>query len=120
MGVAPPTGKPPSDALTVGEAVRLYTSDAAYATFADDCLGRAPGPDMLADLTVLEGKLTLDDKEPVPTDLSRAARSCSPWWMAPWSTMAWAQAKPPATAVADDCFSAVNYSDDPSGWPFAI
>jgi len=64
------TGKPPSDALTVGEAVRLYTSDAAYATFADDRLGRV-AVGMLADLTVLEGKLTLDDKEPVPTDLSR-------------------------------------------------
>jgi predicted amidohydrolase YtcJ len=63
-------GKPPSDALTVGEAVRLYTSDAAYAAFSDDRLGRiAVG--MLADLTVLDGKLTIDDKEPAPTDLAR-------------------------------------------------
>lgn len=62
--------KAPADALSVGEAVRLYSSDAAYATFAEDKLGRiAVG--MLADLTVLEGKLSLDDKEPPPTDLPR-------------------------------------------------
>ena len=62
--------KPPADALTVGESVRLFSSDAAYAAFADDKLGRiAVG--MLADLTVLEGKLTLDDKELPPTDLPR-------------------------------------------------
>ena len=54
----------------MGEAVRLFTSDAAYAAFAEDKLGRiAVG--MLADLTVLEGKLVLDDKEPSPSDLPR-------------------------------------------------
>ncbi len=62
--------KAPSDALSVGEAVRLFSSDAAYATFAEDKLGRiAVG--MIADLTVLEGKLSLDDKDPLPADLPR-------------------------------------------------
>lgn len=67
---AKPGSKPPSDALSVGEAIRLFTSDAAYATFAEDRIGKlAVG--MLADLTVLEGKLSLDDKEPPPADLPR-------------------------------------------------
>ncbi len=62
--------KAPADALSVGEAVRLFTADAAYATFAEDKLGRiAVG--LLADLTVLEGKLSLDDHLPPPADLPR-------------------------------------------------
>ncbi|MFO0657313.1 MAG: amidohydrolase [Polyangia bacterium] len=65
-----PGSKPPADALSVGESVRLLTSDAAYAAFAEDRLGRI-SVGMLADLTLIEGKLSLDDKEPVPTDLPR-------------------------------------------------
>ena len=65
-----PAPKAPADALSVGEAVRLFTADAAYATFAEDKLGRiAVG--LLADLTVLEGKLSLDDHLPPPADLPR-------------------------------------------------
>ena len=60
----------PADALSVGESVRLLTSDAAYAAFAEDRLGRI-SVGMLADLTLIEGKLSLDDKEPVPSDLPR-------------------------------------------------
>lgn len=54
----------------MGEAVRLFTSDAAYAAFAEDKLGRV-AVGMMADLTVLEGKLVLDDKEQPPSDLPR-------------------------------------------------
>lgn len=69
-GITAPGAKPTADALSVGEAVRLFTSDAAFAAFAEDKLGRiAVG--MLADLTVLEGKLVLDDKEQPPSDLPR-------------------------------------------------
>lgn len=69
-GMTAPAAKPSADALSVGEAVRLFSSDAAYAAFAEDRLGRiAVG--MMADLTVLEGKLVLDDKEPSPSDLPR-------------------------------------------------
>ena len=67
-GMTAPAAKPSADALSVGEAVRLFSSDAAYAAFAEDRLGRiAVG--MMADLTVLEGKLVLDDKEPSPRDV---------------------------------------------------
>jgi len=63
-----PDKRPPADALTVGEAVRLFTADAAYAAFAEDRLGKiAVGYG--ADLTVLEGKLSLDEKEAPPLDL---------------------------------------------------
>lgn len=64
----PAGGFMPSQRLTVGEALRAMTTDAAYAVFADDKLGQIR-QGRQADLTVLAGSLSLDAAAPVPTDL---------------------------------------------------
>lgn len=56
----PPGGFLPSERLSMGEAVRSVTSDAAYAAFAEDRLGRI-SVGRMADLTVLSGSLNLNE-----------------------------------------------------------
>ena len=63
----PPGGFVPQERLTLGEALRAFTSDAAYAAFWENQLGTIQ-TGHLADLTVLGGTLTLDA---APTDLPR-------------------------------------------------
>ncbi|MFO0573201.1 MAG: amidohydrolase [Polyangia bacterium] len=68
-----PLGQPqggflPSEKLTLGEAIRAFTSDAAYASFAENQLGRIE-VGRAADLTVLGGKLDLEPGAPPPRDL---------------------------------------------------
>jgi hypothetical protein len=68
-----PLGQPqqgflPSERLTLGEAIRAFTSDAAYAGFAENQLGRIE-VGRAGDLTVLGGKLDLDPGAPPPRDL---------------------------------------------------
>jgi len=70
-----PSGQPasgffPEQRLSVGEAIRALTSDAAYAAFAEDRLGQIM-VGRPADLTVLAGSLSLsaEDIAVPPTDL---------------------------------------------------
>ncbi len=61
----PPGGYRPTERLTVLEALRGFTSDAAYAAFAEDELGRiAPG--MRADLSVFDRDLTAIPAAEIP------------------------------------------------------
>ena len=53
----PPGGYRPTERLTVLEALRGFTSDAAYAAFAEDELGRIAAG-MRADLSVFDRDLT--------------------------------------------------------------
>jgi predicted amidohydrolase YtcJ len=67
-------GKPeggffPRERLSVGEAIRAFTSDAAYAAFAENELGRIE-VGRPADLTLLQGRLELDPAAPLPRDLA--------------------------------------------------
>lgn len=64
----PAGGFTPSEKLTVGEAIRVFTADAAYGSFAENQLGRIE-VGRPADLTVLGGHLDLDPSAPPPTDL---------------------------------------------------
>lgn len=64
----PATGFLPSERLTLGEAIRAFTTDAAYASFAENQLGRIE-VGRAADLTVLGGRLELDPGAPPPRDL---------------------------------------------------
>lgn len=68
----PPSGFLPTERLSVGEAVRTVTSDAAYAAFAEDRLGRISVGKM-ADLTVMSGSLNLNENGAAapPDDLLR-------------------------------------------------
>jgi hypothetical protein len=68
----PPGGFFPSERLSVGEAVRMVTNDAAYAAFAEDRLGRI-SVGKLADLTVFAGSLNLNENGVAapPDDLLR-------------------------------------------------
>ena len=69
----PAGGFTPSQRLSVGEAVRAFTTDAAYAAFAENYLGRVQ-VGYEADLTVLDGTLSLDASPAgPPTDLARRA-----------------------------------------------
>lgn len=61
----PPGGFFPAQRLTLAEALRLFSADAAHAVFADHRLGQIR-PGYLADLTVLDGRL--------PAGLSDLAR----------------------------------------------
>jgi predicted amidohydrolase YtcJ len=66
----PPGGFFPGQRLSIGEAIRAMTSDAAYAVFAEDHLGQiAVGRP--ADLTILSGSLSLAPaaRETPPSDL---------------------------------------------------
>jgi hypothetical protein len=64
----PQGGFTPSEKLTVGEAIRVFTADAAYGAFAENQLGRIE-VGRAADLTVLGGHLDLDPSAPPPSDL---------------------------------------------------
>jgi predicted amidohydrolase YtcJ len=64
----PPAGWNPAQRLTVGEAIRTMTSDAAYAVFTEDRLGSLT-IGRTADITLLGGSLSLDPSAPPPTDL---------------------------------------------------
>ena len=68
----PPAGYAPEQRLSVGEAIRLMTRDAAYAAYAEDRLGQV-AVGKAADLTVLGGtlRLTEDSAAPPPDDLFR-------------------------------------------------
>ena len=65
----PAGGFVPEQRLSVGEAIRAFTSEAAYAGFAESQLGQVeagrPG-----DLTVLRGRIELDPALPPPRDLA--------------------------------------------------
>lgn len=65
----PASGFLPEQRLSVGEAIRAFTSEAAYAGFAENQLGQVeagrPG-----DLTVLRGRIELDPALPPPRDLA--------------------------------------------------
>lgn len=65
----PAGGFAPEQRLSVGEAIRAFTREAAYAGFAENQLGtiEAGRP---ADLTVLGGRLDLDPAAPPPRDLA--------------------------------------------------
>lgn len=64
----PQGGFTPSEKLTMGEAIRVFTTDAAYGAFAENQLGRIE-VGRAADLTVLGGHLELEPSAPPPTDL---------------------------------------------------
>jgi predicted amidohydrolase YtcJ len=68
----PPSGFLPAERLSLGEALRMVTSDAAYAAFTEDRLGRI-SVGKLADLTVIAGALNLNDSPAAapPEDLLR-------------------------------------------------
>jgi predicted amidohydrolase YtcJ len=53
----PPGGWYPSQKLTLAEAIRGFTSDAAFAAFEEDSRGTIE-PGKLADLTIVEGNIT--------------------------------------------------------------
>lgn len=65
----PAGGFAPDQRLSLGEAIRAFTSEAAYAGFAENQLGsiEAGRP---ADLTVLGGRIELDAALPPPRDLA--------------------------------------------------
>ena len=70
----PPGGWHPQERLTLDEAIRAYTEDAAYAAFEDDRKGRiAPG--FWADLTVLDKDL----REISPNEILRSRSPTSSW-----------------------------------------
>ncbi|MCS6912415.1 MAG: amidohydrolase [Myxococcales bacterium] len=66
----PPGGFQPDQRLSLGEALRLFTTDAAYAAFAEQRAGQIR-PGRPADLTVVQGRLSLSG--PAPEDLGRRA-----------------------------------------------
>ena len=65
----PAGGFVPDQRLTIGEAIRAFTSEAAYAGFAENQLG-AIETGRPADLTVLGGRIELDPTAPPPRDLA--------------------------------------------------
>ena len=66
----PPGGFLPGERLTVAEAISAMTTEAAYAAFAEDRLGRI-SVGKLADLTVISGNLPLAASSAPPEDLLR-------------------------------------------------
>ena len=68
----PPGGFMADQRLSVGEAIRAFTTDAAYAGFAENQLGLV-ATGRPADLTVLAGHLELAAAGPLPHDLATRA-----------------------------------------------
>ncbi len=90
----PSAGWYPEQRLTLEEAIRIFTADAAYARFAEDRLGRL-SPGMLADITVFD-RLLAPDRSLLETQVELTVVGGRAVY-----TSDWAREKLAATAPSD-------------------